>query len=438
MTIWQGAGYGCVFLTYKGAQLAKNATKSLKTLDDLTADRANANRGTERGRKLVAKSLADLGAGRSIVADAGGQVICGNKTLEAARSAGIPVRVVETDGSELVVVQRTDLDLSDPIGKARRLAYADNRAGQLGLDWDAQQIAADVEAGLDVCDLGFDEKQLREILGDAARDGNTDPDAVPEQRATSIKRGDMFTLGEHRLLCGDSTAPADVARLFGDDRASIIVTDPPYGVSYAAKNEFLNAIAPGNRIQTPIEGDHQTPEQMSTFWIAAFTAVREALAPGAAYYVTGPQGGDLLLLLLALRQSGFPLRHMLVWVKNNHVLGRCDYHYKHEPIAYGWVDGSHRFYGDASQFSTWEIDKPQKSDLHPTMKPVELYLRALSNSSQALDVVAEPFCGSGTSLIACEQLNRRCRAIEIDPSYCQVAIDRWEQFSGKKAEQIDG
>lgn len=247
-----------------------------------------------------------------------------------------------------------------------------------------------------------------------------------------VEKGQLWELGDHLLLCGDSTKAEDVERLFGKARASIIVTDPPYGVSYAAKNEFLNAISPANRIQTPIEGDHQTPDEMSAFWIAAFTAIRESLSPGASYYITGPQGGDLLLLLLlALRQSGFPLRHMLVWVKNNHVLGRCDYHYRHEPILYGWVDGPHRFYGDASQFSTWEIDKPNKSDLHPTMKPVELYLRAISNSSKVGDVVAEPFCGSGTSLIACEQLGRKCRAIEIDPGYVAVALQRFKDATGK-------
>ncbi len=257
---------------------------------------------------------------------------------------------------------------------------------------------------------------------------------VPKPKDPKCKRGDLFILGEHRLMCGDSTKIEDLRRLMGNSKASLLVTDPPYGVSYAEKNAFLNAVGRGNCIQEPIENDHRSPEEMAKFWEAAFGAARSALADGAAYYVTGPQGGDLLLLLLlSLRASGFPLRHMLVWAKNNHVLGRSDYHYKHEPIAYGWVDGAHRFFGGKSEVSLWEIDKPQKSDLHPTMKPVELYARAYRNSSRQGEIVYEPFSGSGTALIAAEQLGRRCFAMEIDPGYVRAAVTRWEQFTGKKA-----
>jgi len=236
---------------------------------------------------------------------------------------------------------------------------------------------------------------------------------------------------KHRLLCGDCATEANI--LFNGDLFDLLVTDPPYGVSYAAKNEFLNAIARGNRIQKPIESDHKTPEQMSEFWRVCFGAIRTFSRPGAGYYVTGPQGGDLLLLLLlALRDSGFPLRHMLIWAKNNHVLGRCDYNYKHEPIIYGWVEGSgHKFFGGGGETSLWEINKPQKSDMHPTTKPVELFARAIKNSTSAGEIVYDPFLGSGTTLIACEQLGRRCRAIEISPGYVAVALQRWADATGK-------
>jgi DNA modification methylase len=213
-----------------------------------------------------------------------------------------------------------------------------------------------------------------------------------------------------------------------------MVTDPPYGVSYAAKNEFLNAVARGNHIQVPIEGDHHTPEEMSALWKSWFSATCPLLGPGAAYYVTGPQRGDLLLLLLlALRDSGFPLRHMLIWAKNQFVLGRSDYHYQHEPIIYGWLDGGHRRVEDRGESSLWQIDKPRKNDLHPTMKPVELYARAMRNSSDRGDLVLEPFAGSGTALIAAEQLGRRVFASEIDPRYCDVIVERWQRITGGKA-----
>ena len=229
----------------------------------------------------------------------------------------------------------------------------------------------------------------------------------------------------HRLMCGDSTKHEDVERVMDGKKAQLMVTDPPYGISYADKNAFLNAVGRGNRIQTPIEGDHSTAEQMSDFWKLSFTASRSSMAIGASYYVTGPQGGDLLLLLLlALRESGFPLRHMLVWVKNNHVLGRCDYHYKHEPIIFGWVEGTHLWNGGNSEISTWEIDRSHVSDLHPTMKPVELCARAIRNSSNQGDIVFDPFLGSGPTIVATEQLNRICYGIEIHPRYVAVCLER--------------
>ncbi len=258
-----------------------------------------------------------------------------------------------------------------------------------------------------------------------------DPDAVPPlPEKPKSKLGEVYELGPHRLMCGDATKRADLALLFGDDHANLLVTDPPYGVSYAAKNEFLNTYDKGNHIQSEIEGDQGTPEEMSVFWRAAFTAVRPFLAPGAGYYVTGPQGGDLLLLLLlALRESEFPLRHMLVWAKNNHVLGRSDYHYQHEPIIYGWVKGPHRFHGPPGETSLWEIDRPFASKLHPTAKPVELFARAIRNSSKRGDIVADPFAGSGTSVIAAEQTGRRAYVCEIDPAYCDVCRTRWAEFT---------
>jgi len=415
--------------------MAKKGAEAKIELGTLCPNMRNPRKITDHAIKRLCESIVrdpQFMEIRPIVIDENRMILGGNQRFRACQLLGmvdIPASWV-TMATGLTEEQR------------KRFILVDNAPDGMAGEWDLEILTEEWKMP-ELGDLGFD---IDDILTDLNVDLSTgeEGDAEPQidhaeelRKEWNIEKGQLWELGDHQLLCGDSTRTECVKKLFKDDRASILITDPPYGVSYAAKNEFLNAIARGNHIQTPIEGDNQTPDEMSAFWVAAFTAIREVLAPGAAYYVTGPQGGDLLLLLLALRQSGFPLRHMLIWVKNNHVLGRCDYHYKHEPICYGWVDGSHKFYGGTGQFSTWEIDKPNKNDLHPTMKPVELYMRALMNSSRAGDVVAEPFCGSGTSIIACEQLGRKCRAIEISPGYVAVALQRFKDATGKNPRLVD-
>jgi len=208
------------------------------------------------------------------------------------------------------------------------------------------------------------------------------------------------------------------------------------------------------------------PKDMFTFWLSAFTNTNHHLAPGAAYYIAGPQGGDLLLLLQAIGQSGYLLKHSLIWVKNGMILGRCDYHYQHEPILYGWKPGAgHYFQPDYTATSLFDDEpdprkmtqkeliayihhlraripstvirenKPLKSELHPTQKPVNLILRMVRNSTrpQSADIVLDPFMGSGSTLIACEKSGRTCYGIELDPHYCDIIVKRWEDFTGQKA-----
>lgn len=252
-------------------------------------------------------------------------------------------------------------------------------------------------------------------------------DEVPDTAKSRVKMGEVWKLGKHTLICDDVSE----SKLF-NGKADLLVTDPPYGVSYSEKNEFLNSLDEGNRNQKKITNDHLNLEEMHAFWVKSFKAIRYLLKDDASYYVTGPQGGDLLLFLLqALKETGFTLKHILIWAKNNHVLGRSDYNYKHEPIIYGWFK-KHKFYG-RSEVSVWEIGKPQSSKLHPTMKPVKLYARAIGNSSKEGDLVLDPFGGSGTCIIACEQLNRRALSFEIEPSYCDVIIERWETLTGERA-----
>lgn len=221
----------------------------------------------------------------------------------------------------------------------------------------------------------------------------------------------------------------------------MVFTDPPYGVSYTEKNEFLNSLGKPMAFPKAIENDSKPPQEMYDFWVQAFKNIYAVTKERMAYYITAPQGGDLLLLLLlqAVRDSGFMLKHQLIWNKNNHVLGRCDYNYKHEPIIYGWkIGGTHSFVG-GSKFKTsvWDIDKPLKNDLHPTMKPIELVAATLQDNSQEGMVVLDLFGGSGTTLIAAEETNRKAYLMEYDEHYCDVIIARWEKFTGKQATKIN-
>ena len=291
--------------------------------------------------------------------------------------------------------------------------------------------------------IGFSDDELEEISKEFEKEEKSftdeEADEIPEEVETKCKLGDLWQLGEHRLLCGDSTDENCVKRLMGEEKADMVFTDPPYGVSYADKNEFLNAANKGNRNQTPIINDHMNLEDTGDFVYKAFLNIKKFLAKYSSYYITAPQGGELLMMMMMMMQkAGIPLRHCLIWVKNNHVLGRCDYNYKHEPILYGWVE-KHHFYGQGEhKFSTWEIPKPVKNDLHPTMKPVALVVNAILNSTQKDEVVLDLFGGSGTTLIACEQTQRKARLMELDEHYCDVIIQRWENLTKQKAELING
>ena len=222
-----------------------------------------------------------------------------------------------------------------------------------------------------------------------------------------------------------------------DERADMVFTDPPYGVAYADKNRYLNATGRGNSIQIPIHSDHDDIEVTAAMWQAAFLTMHDAMRPGAVFYVTAPQGGDQMMMMMMMMMSAvLPVRHELMWLKNNHVLGRADYAYKHEPILYGWRrDGSH-YYGGGFQTSVWEVDKPMKNELHPTQKPIALVERAIGNSSKDGDLIIDWFLGSGTTMIACERTGRRCYGIEIEPRYCDVILRRWEAETGKTAERV--
>ena len=245
------------------------------------------------------------------------------------------------------------------------------------------------------------------------------------------KIGDIYKLGEHRLMCGDCTKREDVELLMDGKKADMVFTDPPYGVDYSEKNTFLNAIAKGNRIQTPIKNDNI--EDYNLFYNGFLKHFKNILNDFNSFYIT-ISGQNLLQLLEELKKLEYKISQILVWCKNNHVLGRQDYSNKHELIIYGWI-GKHKFYG-GFQTTIWEIDKPLKSDLHPTMKPISLISRAINNSSKINDLILDVFGGSGSTLIASEQLNRKCYMMEIEPKYVDLIIKRWENYTQKKAKYI--
>ena len=374
--------------------------------------------------KFVKASIEQFGFKVPIIIDSNRVIVCGHTRLLAAKSLGM---------SEVPCIMADDL--TDDQIRAFRLA--DNKVGEFA-EWDMDLLGDELDAIAEACDIdmgefGFDL--------DSEEETEVVEDEVPEEVEPVCQKGEVWALGEHRLMCGDSTNAEDVEKLMDGELADVVFTDPPYGVSYADKNEFLNSLGKPMACPKRIENDSHKPEEMYGFWCKAFKNLYDFSKDCMAYYVTAPQCGDLLLLLLqSLRDSGFMLKHQLIWNKNNHVLGRCDYNYKHEPIIYGWkIDKTHHFYGKSKfKTSVWDIPKPLKSDLHPTMKPVELVTSCLLDVSKKGQVVLDLFGGSGTTLIAAEETERHARLMEFDPHYCDVIIARWEKLTGKKAEKLEG
>ena len=386
-------------------------------------------RKNEHAVPKMASLIKEFGFKVPIVARSDGSVVDGHLRLRAARHLGM----------ETVPVVLAD-EWTEAQVKAFRIAV--NKSAELA-EWDPALLALEIEdlkeLDFDLELTGFELPELDEILsaGDAGgTEGQTDPDAVPEAQEEPVSRqGDVWLLGMHRLMCGDSTDAGSVALLMAGEKADMVFTDPPYGVSYTEKNEFLNRRGTGHRLTTPIQNDEMPPEQMHDFWVSAFKNLHEFTNERMCYYITAPQGGDLLLLLQSVREAGFMLKHQLIWNKNNHVLGRCDYDYKHEPIVYGWkIGGTHKFYG-GGQFKTsvWDIPKPMQSKLHPTMKPVELIENAVLDGSDKGQTVLDLFGGSGSTLIACEKTGRVCRMMELSPRYVDVIVRRWQEFTGQEA-----
>lgn len=402
--------------------------RSAPTLTDLSRDPLNANRGTDRGREALEQSLVRYGAGRSVLVDRHGRVIAGNKTVERAKALNIPLRVVRTDGRHLIAVQRDDLDLTtDP--RARALAIADNRVGELDLEWDLdvlKQLRAD---GLDLTAFWTDE-EFAALLGDA-HTRLEDENAVVAPGPTNIQPGDLFALGRHRLLCGDATSSDDVRRALGGLSPTLMTTDPPYGVSYDPA--WRHRAMPGQRTAV---GRVANDEQAD--WSDAYQRF-----PGNVAYVwhAGLKAGTVAA---SLEASNFQIRSQIIWRKQHFALSRGHYHWGHEPAWYAVRKGATGVWrGDRTQTTVWDVENlnpmgGQRSGEnavtgHGTQKPVRLFVIPILNHTVPGDAIYDPFCGSGTALIAAEKTGRTCIALDVDPVYVQVAVSRWEVFTGQRA-----
>jgi DNA modification methylase len=253
--------------------------------------------------------------------------------------------------------------------------------------------------------------------------------------ATICQEGDVWQLGEHRLMCGDSTKAEDVARLMDGEKAQLVITDPPYNVAIGSKNKFLTEHGFGGGIQEDIENDKgMTDEEIGEkIWAPALKNLCDFATDDCAIYVSMPQGGTHMMMMMMMSRY-WQVKHELIWLKNapTFSMGRLNYDYKHEPIVYGWKK-KHNWYAKEPKQSILCFDKPKKCDLHPTMKPIALWSELICNSSQEGMIVSDFFGGSGTTIVACEQLHRKARLMELDPHYCDVIIARWEKLTGQKA-----
>lgn len=292
-------------------------------------------------------------------------------------------------------------------------------------EWDFDILANEWDEA-DLLEWGFTDSELSlDILDESAEEESGVPEAP---KAPLTKLGDLYELGDHRLICGDCRHKEMLAKLFKEARVDCLMTDPPYGVDYANKNEMLNRLKKGNRIQTPIQND-EIDDYRSFF--------REFLeiipwSNKNTFYIA-MSGVQLHNLRMAIDDCDLKWGDYLVWVKNNHVLGRKDYNAKHEFFVYGWHD-THEFYGP-HRTTVLEFDKPTKNDLHPTMKPIPLIAQLIADGSADGANIYDPFLGSGTTLIACEQLKRKCFGIEIAPEYCDVIVKRWVNYR-KQQQQL--
>jgi DNA modification methylase len=362
----------------------------------------------------IASSIKEFGFTNPVLIDGGGGIIAGHGRVLAARKLGM---------SEVPCIRLEHLT------DAQKRAYviADNRLA-LNSGWDTEMLKVEFsdlqELGFDLELTGFYLDEIKELLAPVGTEGLTDPgDSPPLPETPRTVPGDIWVMGKHRLLCGDSTSMDDLAKLCEGQLVDMWLTDPPYNVAYEGKTKDA----------LKIKNDEMGDDQFRQFLRDAYTAADTVMKPGAVFYIwhADSEGYNFRG---AAKDAGWTVRQCLIWKKSSMVMGRQDYHWKHEPCLYGWKEGaSHLWAADRKQTTILEFEKPSRNGEHPTMKPVALFEYQLLNNTKGGDQVLDSFGGSGTTLIAAEKNGRVARIMELDPKYCDVIVKRWQDFTGKIA-----
>lgn len=404
----------------------------------------------------LAASIKEWGWTTPVLVDEDGSIIAGHgRTLAAQRLKMTEVPVMVAKG------------WSD--AKKRAYVIADNKLA-MNAGWDESMLNLELgelkDMGFDISLIGFGKNELSELMAEEPTEGLTDENEVPEvKEKPKSQRGDVWLLGEHRLMCGDSTQADDLAKLMDGDKADLVWTDPPYNVDMTGKNEYLASVGKARKDTENfgIQNDKMSAQEFRTFMQSVYERYFENMREGAVIYVAHPEH-ERIIFVESMLKAGIKLSEVLIWVKQSGTLSRQDFNWKHEPILYGWKEGAgHYFCKDFTlttvidddldidklkkdemvamlkqikeQMPTTVIrhDRPTKSDLHPTMKPVGLVQRMVEWSSMDGWIVLDLFGGSGTTMIACEKTHRKSRLMELDPKFSDVIVKRWQDFTGKKA-----
>ena len=382
------------------------------SVEDLIPYALNSRTHSDAQVAQLAASIREFGFTNPILIDEQNNLIAGHGRLLAARKA-------KMENVPAVVV--TGLDDR----KRRALVIADNKLA-LNAGWDEEALRVELEdlAG-DFGELmGFSEDELVALLGSETTEGLTDEDAVPEVPEQPVTvEGDVWVLGRHRLMCGDSTSISHLERLCDGQLVDMWLTDPPYNVAYEG----------GTKEKLTIQNDSMSDDHFRQFLCDSYTAADAVMKSGAVFYIwhADLEGYNFRG---AAKDAGWTVRQCLIWKKSSLVLGRQDYQWMHEPCLYGWKDGAaHLWAADRKQTTVMQFDKPRRNGEHPTMKPVELFEYQMLNNTKGSDLVLDSFAGSGTTAIACEKHGRNARLMELDPKYCDVIIKRWQEFTGEQA-----
>jgi site-specific DNA-methyltransferase (adenine-specific) len=361
----------------------------------------------------IAGSIREFGFTNPVLIDADNGIIAGHGRIMAAQKLGL---------AEVPCIRL------DHLTETQRKAYiiADNKLA-LNSGWDEEMLALELgelkDLDFDLSLTGFSDDELADILAETV-EGETDPDDVPETPVDPVTvPGDVWVLGKHRLLCGDSTSIDDLRKLCGEQDVDMWLTDPPYNVAYEGKTKEAMTI----------QNDSMSNGDFRQFLVDAYTAADAVMKQGAVFYIwhADSEGYNFRG---AAHDAGWKVRQCLIWKKSSMVMGRQDYHWKHEPCLYGWKDGAgHLWATDRKQTTILEFERPSRNGEHPTMKPVALFEYQMLNNTKGGDLVLDSFAGSGTTLIAAEKNGRIARLMELDPKYCDVIITRWQDFAGKQA-----